>query len=168
MAHGVLLVIQGCATLAMVSAWSASDAVIKLWPLESGNYEQRPGMSSKDIKRFWQARAHTIVSRAVSLGALPDPKKLRCFYCLGKAVEYDHRDYLDAMNVAAVCHSCNCKRGPGWFPSWTDTLTRWEAYPAVSGFIYPNSYYAQITSFKARHRAHFPLTDADRLVPVSL
>ena len=58
MAHGVLLVIQGCATLAMVSAWSASDAVIKLWPLESGNYERQLSVIGRKARAAQLSRQH--------------------------------------------------------------------------------------------------------------
>ena len=54
---------------------------------------------------------------AVNAGVLPHPSTLTCEDCGGPAVLYDHRDYTQPLQVAAVCHGCNLKRGPGKLPN---------------------------------------------------
>lgn len=46
-----------------------------------------------------------------------DPKNFLCVDCAEPAVCFDHRDYSKPHELAAVCKSCNKRRGPAdW--SW--------------------------------------------------
>lgn len=60
--------------------------------------------------------AHKKVGRAVRNGRLAEPKSLRCADCGYRAAVYDHRDYAHPLDVSAVCHSCNYRRGPAAAP----------------------------------------------------
>ena len=62
-----------------------------------------------------KGRCHNLVSRLIKLGALDSPRLHRCADCGGPAVNYDHRDYSQPINVEPVCHGCNVRRGPGRF-----------------------------------------------------
>ena len=55
--------------------------------------------------------AHAAVSRARAAGVLPDPKLTLCTDCGGPAIEYDHRDYNEPLQVQPVCRRCNLLRG---------------------------------------------------------
>ena len=60
------------------------------------------------------ARAHGLVSVAIRKGKLPKlDGTIKCTDCEKPAKHYDHRDYLKPLKVAAVCISCNHKRGSG-------------------------------------------------------
>jgi hypothetical protein len=61
-----------------------------------------------------QRRAIALVSIAKATGKLPylDGTTI-CVDCKRKrATVYDHRDYLKPLQVDAVCHHCNVRRGP--------------------------------------------------------
>lgn len=55
--------------------------------------------------------AHVEVNKAVRVGRLPPARGQTCADCGGLACEYDHRDYSRPLDVAAVCHPCNVRRG---------------------------------------------------------
>lgn len=57
--------------------------------------------------------AHVIVRRAIWRGILPTLQGQICADCEAPATEYDHRNYHYPLQVQAVCHACNLKRGPG-------------------------------------------------------
>lgn len=58
-------------------------------------------------------RAMRAVYRAIYRGELAPPVAFSCEDCGSPAVCYDHRNYLEPLVVAAVCHGCNLRRGPG-------------------------------------------------------
>lgn len=59
-----------------------------------------------------QRKAIQQVNAAVRRGDLPAlTGQQLCHDCGQPAVMYDHRDYRNAMDVHAVCASCNCRRG---------------------------------------------------------
>lgn len=62
-----------------------------------------------------RSRAHVLVRGARLRGELPQPQALICVDCGKDADVYDHRDYSEPLQVAAVCHSCNQLRGPAHY-----------------------------------------------------
>jgi len=56
-------------------------------------------------------QAHAAVARAVRRGELPRASSLAFADCGAVARDYDHRDYSRPLDVAAVCHRCNVRRG---------------------------------------------------------
>lgn len=52
------------------------------------------------------------VNKAVAAGELPRADSLACEDCGKPARVYDHRDYSEPLQVAALCGRCNVKRGP--------------------------------------------------------
>lgn len=54
------------------------------------------------------------VKRAVKRGLIPDlaAQFVPCPDCGERATVYDHRDYDKPLDVVAVCHGCNLRRGP--------------------------------------------------------
>jgi DNA-directed RNA polymerase subunit RPC12/RpoP len=64
-----------------------------------------------------QRRAQKFVEAARLVGRLPPPEDFDCVDCGTIAVEYEHRDYRDPLNVVPTCRSCNLKRGSAkWKP----------------------------------------------------
>lgn len=63
-------------------------------------------------KRTGSALACQAVATAIRHGKIPPAKTLACTDCSGPAMDYDHRDYNQPLNVEPVCRSCNRKRGP--------------------------------------------------------
>ena len=59
-----------------------------------------------------QEEAHVVVARAVWNGDLQPARSFPCTDCGGAAIEYDHRDYNQPLNVDPVCRACNLRRGP--------------------------------------------------------
>lgn len=59
-------------------------------------------------------RTRNAVKRAIRQGLLADLKAtiVPCADCGAVAKHYDHRDYAKPLEVEAVCHSCNLRRGP--------------------------------------------------------
>lgn len=49
---------------------------------------------------------------AIRSGVIPPARSLTCVDCGAPATDYDHRHYLDPLNVVPTCRSCNLKRGP--------------------------------------------------------
>ena len=60
-----------------------------------------------DLQRI----ASTTVNLAVRRQVLPRVSSLTCADCDRRAAEYDHRDYTRPLDVDAVCHRCNARRG---------------------------------------------------------
>jgi hypothetical protein len=58
-----------------------------------------------------QRSAGLAVLRAVKEGRLLPARFFVCEDCFGAAKEWDHRDYNKPLEVAAVCHGCNVRRG---------------------------------------------------------
>lgn len=56
--------------------------------------------------------AHLAVARARRAGLLDAPRGKPCADCGGAAIEYDHRDYSEPLEVEPVCRRCNLLRGP--------------------------------------------------------
>lgn len=52
------------------------------------------------------------VARAIKEGQLPRPETLRCVYCGGRAICYDHRNYHLHLDVVPACDSCNHLQPP--------------------------------------------------------
>lgn len=59
-----------------------------------------------------QSSACLAVRKAIAIGMLRAPSKLRCLDCGAQAENYDHRDYSKPLDVVPVCRGCNIKRGP--------------------------------------------------------
>ena len=56
--------------------------------------------------------AYGKVQAAIQRGDLPRlDGSVPCIDCGRAAQEYDHRDYDKPLDVAAVCHRCNVRRG---------------------------------------------------------
>ena len=64
---------------------------------------------------------HSRVASAIRSGLLKHPVRdgLRCADCGCAAVEYDHRDYNEPLQVEPVCRRCNLLRGPAKRREWT-------------------------------------------------
>jgi hypothetical protein len=52
------------------------------------------------------------VRNAIAAGQLQAASECLCSDCEAPAAGYDHRDYLQPLNVAPVCRTCNQRRGP--------------------------------------------------------
>jgi len=59
-----------------------------------------------------RSSAMRLLHKAIKRGELPHPSTLVCVDCGRPARQYDHRDYTKPTDVAPVCRSCNCRRGP--------------------------------------------------------
>ena len=65
----------------------------------------------------WTKWAMGKVARAIRRGELSRiGDDTACADCGKRATEYDHRDYAKPIDVVAVCHSCNLKRGSAMWP----------------------------------------------------
>ena len=63
------------------------------------------------LHRLEGREAVRLVATAKRHGKLPRADSLPCADCGGKARDYDHRDYMKPLDVQAVCHGCNVRRG---------------------------------------------------------
>lgn len=81
--------------------------------LLAGVRSHSPYCSASCATAVAHARAKVInaVNKAVKQGALKRPSELQCVDCGAKAREYDHRRYMQPLNVVPVCRPCNLKRG---------------------------------------------------------
>ncbi len=71
-----------------------------------------------NAEKFWQSKAHAMVSLAKKNGLLPAlDGTIACTDCDKPAMEYDHRDYGRPLDVQPVCRSCNRRRGTAIWPS---------------------------------------------------
>jgi hypothetical protein len=70
-------------------------------------------------------RAIAKVLKAIKLGKLAKATDCTCVDCGKPARQYDHRDYLNPLDVVPVCVSCNQKRGPAF-----DSVYRPSCEPA--------------------------------------
>ena len=66
----------------------------------------------KAVWWYYRARCQSQTTRAIRNGQLPKPHTRSCVDCGRQAEEYDHRNYTHPMDVVAVCHRCNMRRGP--------------------------------------------------------
>lgn len=100
-----------------VSRWetgTSQPSVIALARLASGLLAERvlaapsQAYSNYVTLRMW---ANQIIGIAINKDRIPKPVTLPCSDCGCRATYYDHRDYYRPLEVAAVCASCNKKRG---------------------------------------------------------
>lgn len=61
--------------------------------------------------------ARYLFANARARGKVPPAQGQDCADCGGPAVEYDHRSYMEPLNVEPVCSQCNSNRGQGWPPT---------------------------------------------------
>ena len=101
----------------------------------------RPFLARKAASRTWwcgecikivkrqQTLAIRAVGVAVRIGMLPLlDGSIPCTDCAKPALEYDHRDYSQPLQVEPCCKSCNRKRGPAKFTAESiDGIARLEA-----------------------------------------
>lgn len=66
----------------------------------------------KAVWAYYRARCMSQTARAIRNGQLPKPWTRNCVDCGEPAEAYDHRNYALPMDVVAVCHRCNLRRGP--------------------------------------------------------
>lgn len=67
-----------------------------------------------ECNKKWErvkSSAMSRVARAIAHGLLEPPSNQLCADCGETAHGYDHRDYSKPLVVAAVCRSCNRRRG---------------------------------------------------------
>ena len=62
-------------------------------------------------KQIFYSRAHAMVQKAIGLGLIPKANTLRCVECGKPAYGYEHRDYLNPLEVEPCCRSCDRQRG---------------------------------------------------------
>lgn len=77
------------------------------------------GQAKRCMGCHWAARpvvawAYRLVKQAIKSGELADLKQahVACADCGGRAVLWEHRDYLKPVDVEPVCKPCNVRRGP--------------------------------------------------------
>lgn len=100
-------------------------------------FENRSLVESREFTRVAQ-RAHYAVDCAITAGSLPDLEQLfvKCSDCSEAACFYDHRDYLEPLDVVPVCRRCNGLRGPADFLSpYTVRSSRLRLYRLLIEFF---------------------------------
>lgn len=79
----------------------------------SGRHGNARYCNSCSLDSLWASmRCSRKVNNAIRAGGLPAASSLDCEDCGERAEVYDHRDYSRPLAVAAVCESCNRRRGP--------------------------------------------------------
>lgn len=58
-----------------------------------------------------RAKVSSAVAKEIKNGAIKKPSEFVCVDCGNQAEHYDHRRYLEPLEVVPVCRSCNIKRG---------------------------------------------------------
>lgn len=64
------------------------------------------------IWKYYRQRCGAQVATAIKDKSLPHPNDRPCVDCGLPADEYEHRNYARPLDVVAVCHGCNLRRGP--------------------------------------------------------
>lgn len=92
------------------------------------------------------AEARAIVNREVRAGRLAPPTAFACADCGKPAKHYDHRDYGKPLQVVAVCHSCNLRRGQAR-PNMATMFAVLAVYPdaSISRRVWPTLSDIEIT-----------------------
>lgn len=78
----------------------------------SGRYDTLMCFPCRRARVDESKAAIAVVAKAIRHGELPKAKNCTCVDCGKPAFDYDHRDYLEPLNVVPVCRGCNQRRGP--------------------------------------------------------